>query len=222
MGPFIESFPVGPLSCNCTIVGDTETGDAVVVDPGGNVDKIIRKLEDAKLKCNRVLVTHGHLDHILGAEEIKRRTGAVILLNKEDLFLWNRVEAQCADFGVPGLTKALKDPDGWIHDGDVIQWAPNLTVKCLHTPGHTPGSTSYYFEQHAVCCSGDTLFKGSIGRTEWRGIPSLEGTSNQQQELKSIKDKLFSLPEETVVVAGHGPQTSIGREKSSNMMLRGF
>eukprot|EP01062_Namystynia_karyoxenos_P074851 TRINITY_DN71892_c0_g1_i1.p2 TRINITY_DN71892_c0_g1~~TRINITY_DN71892_c0_g1_i1.p2 ORF type:complete len:228 (+),score=75.37 TRINITY_DN71892_c0_g1_i1:89-772(+) len=227
MAPHVESFPVPPLQCNCTIVGDTETGDAVVVDPGGNVDAIISKLEAKGLRCVRVLVTHGHLDHIMGAGELKRKAAqrgwgdCVIMMHENDLGLWQKVEAQCSDFGIPPAAVPLPDrPDAFVADNDVVQWTGDLTVRCVHTPGHTQGSTSYLFEQHGVLCPGDTLFRGSIGRTQWQGLPSLQGTSDQQQEIASIRHKLFTLDPSTKVVAGHGPHTTIAHECQNNMMVR--
>merc|ERR1712039_630420 len=114
-------------------------------------------------------ITHGHLDHIMGATELKELTGAEILMNQKDLGLYERVADQCRDFGVPPPPKPLAPPDAYLADGDVVQWAPDLTVRCLHCPGHTPGSMTYFFEQQNVCCPGDTLFKNSVGRTEWGG-----------------------------------------------------
>lgn len=220
MAPFIDVFPVPPLQCNCSIIGDTETKDAVVVDPGGNVDVIMGKLEAQGLNCNRILVTHGHLDHILGATELKKRTGAVILINQEDLSLYEKYKEQCRDFRVRIPTEPLAPPDAFLADGDVVQFAPSMTVRCLHCPGHTPGSMTYYFEEHKLCCPGDTLFAGSIGRTNWAGIPSLQGTSDPQQIVASIKSKLLTLDSNTEVICGHGPPTTIGDEKANNMYLR--
>eukprot|EP00854_Cymbomonas_tetramitiformis_P027998 gene27998-34617_t len=169
MAPFLDIFPVPPLGCNCTIVGDTESKEAVVVDPGGDVQQIIKKLDSKGLKCKRILITHGHLDHVLGGRELKERTGADILMHQDDLGLYEKVEEQCRDFGVPGPPESLPKPDAYVSDGDVIQWAPDLT-----------------------------------------------GTSDSQQILGSIKSKLFSLDPDTRVVSGHGQETTIGAERSSN------
>ena len=147
MAPIIEVFAVPPLGCNCTIVGDTESLEAIVVDPGGDVERIVAKLRAHHLSCKRILITHGHLDHIIGATELKKLTGALILMNQNDLSLYEKVNEQCRDFRVPPPIEALAPPDDFLADGDVVQWAPELTVKCLHCPGHTPGSMSYYFEQ---------------------------------------------------------------------------
>lgn len=211
---------VPPLGCNCTIVGDSESKEAIVVDPGGDVEKILAKLRSHDLSCKRILITHGHLDHIIGATELKKLTGAVILMNQEDLSLYQKVNEQCRDFRIPPPMEALAPPDDFLADGDVVQWGPDLTVKCLHCPGHTPGSLSYFFEQHKVVCPGDTLFQGSVGRTNWDAIPSLRGTSDSNMIIGSIKTKLLTLDGDIRVISGHGPETSIAFEKKHNVFLR--
>jgi hydroxyacylglutathione hydrolase len=220
MPAHIESFAVPPLGCNCTICGDTDSGDAVVVDPGGNVQEILAKLKEKNLTCKRVLITHGHLDHILGGGELKEATGCDIIMHQDDLGLYENVAAQCRDFGAPPPAKPLPKPDAFVSDNEVIKWAPSYSVRCIHCPGHTPGSTSYLFEEAGLLCPGDTLFKRSVGRTQWAGIPSLEGTSDSQQIIGSIKHKLFTLPDATEVVSGHGSGTTIGDEKRGNMFVR--
>ena len=129
-------------------------------------------------------------------------------------------EEQCRDFRVPPPLEALSPPDDFLADGDVVQWAPELTVKCLHCPGHTPGSMSYYFEKHKLVCPGDTLFSGSVGRTNWAGIPSLQGTSDPNQIIGSIKTKLLTLDGDVRVISGHGPDTTIAEERSYNRFVR--
>lgn len=220
MAPIVEVMEVPPLMCNCTILGDSDTKEAIVVDPGGDVDKILAKLKSHGLSCKRILITHGHLDHIIGATELKKATGAMILMNQNDLSLYQKVKEQCRDFRIPPPPDALLPPDDFLSDGDVVQWGPELTVKCLHCPGHTPGSLSYYFEQQKIVCPGDTLFQGSVGRTSWAGIPSLQGTSDAQMIIGSIKAKLLTLDGDVRVISGHGPETTIGLEKATNMFLR--
>mmetsp|Transcript_78852 Transcript_78852/g.163929 ORF Transcript_78852/g.163929 Transcript_78852/m.163929 type:complete len:225 (-) Transcript_78852:17-691(-) len=212
-GVIWEVMEVPPLGCNCTIVGDLASKEALVVDPGGNVKDIIKVLTKHGLICKRILVTHGHLDHILGATELKEQTGADILMHQDDLGLYERVNEQCRDFGVPIPKAPLARPDAFLADGDVVQWAPDLSLRCLHCPGHTPGSMSYYFEKQKLCCPGDTLFSGNIGRTRWDGIPSLRGTSDSRQIVASIYDKLLPLDEDITIISGHGEETSIGEAR---------
>mmetsp|Transcript_34091 Transcript_34091/g.79485 ORF Transcript_34091/g.79485 Transcript_34091/m.79485 type:complete len:221 (-) Transcript_34091:128-790(-) len=220
MAPVIEIFQVPPLMCNCSLVGDTESKDALVVDPGGDVDHIMSRLRFHGLTCKRILITHGHLDHIIGATELKKLTGAVILMNQNDLGIYEKVKEQCRDFRVPPPLEPLLPPDDFLADGDVVQWAPDLTVKCLHCPGHPPGSMSYYFEQHKLVCPGDTLFQGSVGRTNWVGFPSLQGTSDSNQIIGSIKTKLLTLDGDVRVISGHGPDTTIADERAHNRFVR--
>ena len=216
----VESFGVPPLGCNCSIIGDPASKDCCVVDPGGNVNKILSRIAAHGLTLKRCLITHGHLDHIIGATELKQKTGCDILMHADDLSLYQRVAEQCRDFGIAPPEHPLAQPDAFVTDEDVLQWAPSYTVRCLHCPGHTPGSTSFYFEQANLVCPGDTLFRGSVGRTSWYGIPSLEGTSDAQQLKGSIQYKLLTLPPSTKVVAGHGESTTIGHEQSYNVFLR--
>mmetsp|Transcript_802 Transcript_802/g.1071 ORF Transcript_802/g.1071 Transcript_802/m.1071 type:complete len:239 (-) Transcript_802:99-815(-) len=217
---FVESFAVPPLGCNCTIIGDKTTGDCCVVDPGGNVNEILSKINSHNLTLKRVLITHGHLDHIIGGRELKEKTGCDVLLNQDDLSLYEAVKDQCRDFRIEPPEKDLPRPDAFVSDGDVIQWSPSYSVQCIHCPGHTPGSMSYYFPEAGVVCPGDTLFRNSVGRTSWFGIPSLQGTSDAQQLIGSIRWKLMMLPDDTEVVCGHGEGTTIEREKLCNPFLR--
>ncbi len=204
-----KTFPVGPLQCNCTILGDTRTGKAVVIDPGGDADIIMAELEALNLQVVAIYHTHAHLDHILAAGEIKARTGAPIHLHQEDKFLWDMLEQQCRMFGVPYV--AQPDPDQWLKDDQSLDCCGGVA---LHTPGHSPGSTSFWFDDAGLLVAGDTLFRRSIGRTDlWGG--------DYDQIEQSIRERIFTLNDDAVVVTGHGPDTSVGEEREENPFIRG-
>lgn len=204
-----ETFPVGPLQCNCTIIGDSVTKRAIVIDPGGDPEIIMSKLEAHGLKAVALIHTHAHLDHFLASGEIKKRTGAPIHLHEEDKFLWDSLETQCRMFGVP--YNPIPDPDYWLKDDEEL---PCCEGVAMHTPGHTPGSMCFYFEKDKLLIAGDTLFRRSIGRTDlWGG--------DFKQIEKSIRERLYTLDEEADVVAGHGPDTTIGEEIRENSIIRG-
>lgn len=204
-----KSFPVGPLGCNCTILGDPITSEALLIDPGGDAQKIMAELEDMKLKVKSIIHTHAHLDHFLASAEIHELTGAPLYLNQDDMPLWSTAEMQCQMMGLP--YQPLPDPHHWLKDDDDLGCCSGVA---MHTPGHTPGSMSFLFEDHKVLIAGDTLFKGSVGRTDLPG-----GDSNLIQ--KSIQTRIYTLDDDITVVTGHGPATSIGYEKRHNMFVRG-
>ncbi len=205
-----KTFPVGPLQCNCCIIGDPVSKRAIVVDPGGDAQKILAELGADELTLVSIIHTHAHLDHILAAGELKAATGAPIHLHKDDKMLWDMVEQQCQVFGIPVPSEPLPGPDFWLQDDEALACCGGVT---LHTPGHTPGSMSFWFEEHNLLVAGDTLFKQSIGRTD------LPGGSFAQIE-KSIQQRLYTLDEDAVVITGHGPSTTIGEEKQSNPFIR--
>jgi glyoxylase-like metal-dependent hydrolase (beta-lactamase superfamily II) len=205
----IRTFPVGPLGCNCSVIGDRLSGRALVIDPGGNAAQILALLDELCLKAVAIIHTHAHLDHILAAGEIKAATGAPIYLHEGDQFLWDMVEDQCARFGVPPVK--LPDPDHYLQDDHDLGCCGGVAI---HTPGHTPGSISFWFEEYKTLIAGDTLFQGSIGRTDLPG-------GNFDQIITSIKERIYSLDDEAIVVTGHGPNTSIGHEKMANSFVRG-
>lgn len=202
-----KTFPVGPLQCNCTIIGDTETGIGYVFDPGGDADRIMATVEAMGLKIIGIIHTHAHLDHILAAGEINKKTGAPIWVHRSDMFLWDSVEIQCRMFGVPYTP--VPSPDHWIEDEQDLECGG----CCIHTPGHTPGSTSFYFEDSSLLIAGDTLFQGSIGRTDFEG-----GDSGLL--IKSIQQRIYKLDETATVITGHGPETTIGQEMRFNAFVR--
>ena len=206
----IETFPVGPLQCNCTLLGDEQTAEAIVIDPGDEVGRIHRRLTELGLKLKQILVTHAHIDHVGGALRLKRMTGAPILLNENDLPLLKMMEMQAGWLGV--ATPETAPPDDPLTDGLVVGLA-SCPATVLHTPGHTQGSVCLHFASLNLLVAGDTLFAGSIGRTDLPG-------GNFDQILDSIGSRLLALPDETRVLPGHGPATTIGAERKSNPFLR--
>ncbi len=205
----LETFPVGPLQCNCTLLGDEKAGEAIVIDPGDEVSRIYRRVENLGLKLKQILVTHAHIDHVGGALKLKRLTGAPILLNENDLPLLKMMEEQAAWVGVPA--PEVTAPDVSLADGMLVG-LDRYPARVLHTPGHTQGSVCLHFAPLNIVFAGDTLFAGSIGRTDLPG-------GNPRQILESIQSRLMALPDETRVLPGHGPATTIGAERNSNPFL---
>ncbi|MAY69261.1 MBL fold metallo-hydrolase [Porticoccaceae bacterium] len=205
----IRTFPVGPLQCNCSIIGDRLSSKALVVDPGGDADQILGLLNELNLTVVGIIHTHAHLDHILASGVIKEATGAPIYLHEGDKFLWDMVGQQCVMFGVPPVT--LPEPDHFMEDDQALNCCGGVAI---HTPGHTPGSISFWFEEYKTLIAGDTLFQGSIGRTDLPG-------GNFDQIITSIKERIYTLDDDAVVVTGHGPNTAIGSEKTGNSFVRG-
>jgi hydroxyacylglutathione hydrolase len=207
-----EILPVGPLLCNCSIFGDEESREAMVIDPGDNIGEILKIVARHDLRVTMIVITHAHIDHIGGAQKLKTVTGAPVYLNERDQQIYNQLEMQAAWLGVetPPRTEIDVQPE----DGDTLRIGANeFTV--LHTPGHTPGSISLWVPAEKKLIAGDTLFRDSIGRTDLPG-------GNGRQILISIRDKFFSLPDESIVVPGHGDITTIGREKEFNYFLQGL
>lgn len=207
----IETFPVGPLQCNCTILGDPETGEAIVIDPGDEALKVLKRLSAHGLKPKAILITHTHLDHVGGNHEVREKTGARVMLHEQDLPLYDNLAMQAQMIGLD--TPVRGKVDEHIHQGDVIFFGgKGDSIEVLHTPGHTPGSCSFFLQSRNLLFSGDTLFSGSIGRTDlWGG--------DFDTEIRSIRERLLPLPGETRVIAGHGPDTTIALERESNPFL---
>jgi glyoxylase-like metal-dependent hydrolase (beta-lactamase superfamily II) len=197
------------LQCNCSILGDEASGEAIVVDPGDDIPRILAILERHKLTVKQILITHAHIDHIAGAARLKQLTGAPILYNPRDLPLVKMMDVQAGWLGMP--TPEVHPPDDTLEDGRVIA-ITGLTGNILHTPGHTQGSVCLHLPTQNLLLAGDTLFAGSVGRTD---LPGGDGP----MLLRSIHNKLLPLPDETVVVPGHGPKTTIGEERESNPFL---
>jgi hydroxyacylglutathione hydrolase len=205
----LETFPVGPLQCNCTILGDPVSLEAIVIDPGEEISRIHRRLTELRLKVTQILITHAHIDHVGGALRLKRLTDAPILLNENDLPLLQMMETQASWLGVQ--SPETESPDASLQDGMRVG-LDSYPAQVLHTPGHTQGSVCLYFKPIQLLVAGDTLFAGSIGRTDLPG-------GNSKQILDSIHKQLLVLPEETCVLPGHGPITTIGEEKQRNPFL---
>jgi len=207
----LETFPAGPLQCNCSIIACPETKEAIVVDPGGDVEKIIERLNKQGLTVKYLLHTHAHFDHILGSRELKEKTGAKICLHEGDQWLYDNLQKQCGLFGFKA-TDTLPI-DHYLQDEEEVK-VGNLTASVIHTPGHTPGSLCFSVkEKESTLLSGDTLFQRSIGRTDlWGG--------SFDEIIKSISQRLFTLDDSTKVIPGHGPNTDIWSEKRENPFVQ--
>jgi hydroxyacylglutathione hydrolase len=254
-----EIIPVGMLQCNCSILGDPVTREAIVVDPGDEIDRVLRILSANKLKVRAIVSTHTHIDHVGGLAGLQRATGAPVLIHQADLELYRHLDVQAQFLGMqtPESTKI----EDFVKEGDTLRWG-DYSARVIHTPGHTPGSISLFVEKGdsaaesfldrrtpgpakaseqanlvpelqahshahphshdhtlgldggpARLISGDTLFQGSIGRTDlWGG--------SMKDILRSVREKLMRLPDETVVIPGHGESTTIGEEREHNPYLK--
>ncbi len=207
---FVTHLPLGPLQCNCTILGCEKTGEAIVIDPGDEAEKIISILEKQNLKAKYIVHTHAHFDHIGATQDVYDACKSEVCLHREDSFLYENVAMQCALFGfapkpVPAITHFLQQ-------GDSLSFGDHK-LDVLHTPGHTPGSLSFHVKAEGpLLFTGDTLFMQSIGRTDlWGGDYDLI--------LKSIQEKLLQFGDDTIVHPGHGPSSTIGFERRENPFL---
>lgn len=221
-----EVIPVGLLQCNCSILGDPLTGEAIVVDPGDEVDRILEVLRRHKLKPRAIVSTHTHIDHVGGLAALHKATGAPVVIHEADMPLYQGLDVQAQWLGVP--TPAVAPIESFVKESDTLRWG-NFAARVLHTPGHTPGSISLVVDEQPAAqevrsaahhhaspslLAGDTLFQGSIGRTDlWGG--------SYPEIIRSIRGKLLALPDSTVVYPGHGGTTTIGDERESNPFLRG-
>lgn len=232
-----EIIPVGMLQCNCSIVGDPETRQAIVIDPGDEVERILAALAKHHLKVQAIVSTHAHIDHVGGLKKLHDATGAPVFMNEGDLEMYRDMDLQAQFLGVapPPLAKI----DNLLAEGDTVRWG-NYEARVLHTPGHSPGSISLYVpvsleekggriirpneaarktvarvhdgSDAPWLFAGDTLFAGSIGRTDlWGG--------SYPEIMRSIHAKLLSLPDETIVFPGHGPTTTLAEERETNPFL---
>lgn len=205
-----ESRVVGPFGCNCIILGCEKSREAIIVDPGDDLDALIEIIEKHQLTVRYLLHTHAHLDHIGATASLRTKTGGITCLHKEDLFLAEMLPTQASLFGLPVPT--VPDIDRFLNEGEQYA-AGEIAIEVVHTPGHTPGSVSFSLVGEDVLLTGDTLFAGGIGRTDlWGG--------SYETILRSIHDRLMVFPDPTVVLPGHGPGTTIGQEKQVNPFLR--
>ena len=205
-----EIFAVGPLQCNCSVIGDEGTREAMVIDPGDEIERVLAAVEKHGLKVTQIVVTHAHIDHVGGAMKLKRATGAPILLNQNDTALLEMLEVQASWIGMRAPERVEIDAN--LREGDALR-AGGVKAAVLHTPGHTEGSVCLYLEAEKKLIAGDTLFAGSIGRTDLPG-------GSWEKILSSLHGKVMTLPDETLVVPGHGPVTTIGEERESNPFVK--
>ncbi len=203
-------LPVGLLQCNCSVFGDEQTREAIVIDPGDEIEKITEALERHQLKVKAIVITHAHIDHVAGAHKLRAQTGAPVYMNERDRELLDALDIQAKWLGVK--TPPRTEIDAPADEGTVLRLG-SAEFHVLYTPGHTQGSLSLWIPQENKVIAGDTLFRDSIGRTDLPG-------GNTRQILSSIKTRLFELPDDALVIPGHGPNTTIGREKELNPFVR--
>jgi hydroxyacylglutathione hydrolase len=203
-------LPVGPLQCNCSIIGDEQTREAMVIDPGDQIEDILEILRQEKLTLKQIVITHAHIDHVGGAMKLKAATGASILMNQDDHALLKMLDMQATWVGMrpPGAVQV----DEAAGEGRVLRIG-NISANVVHTPGHTEGSICLYFPEEKKLIAGDTLFAGSIGRTDLPG-------GSFDKIIRSLHTQVLALPDDTLVVPGHGPQTTIGDERETNPFLQ--
>jgi glyoxylase-like metal-dependent hydrolase (beta-lactamase superfamily II) len=203
-------FPVGPLQCNCSILGDEKTHEAMVIDPGDQIERILEILRQEKLTLKQIVITHAHIDHVGGAMKLKAATGAPILMNQNDYALLKMLDMQATWVGMqsPGPVQI----DESVSQGRVLKIG-EVSAQVIDTPGHTEGSICVYIPAEKKLIAGDTLFAGSIGRTDLPG-------GSMEKIMRSLHNQVLALPDETEVTPGHGPNTTIGEEREMNPFLQ--
>lgn len=208
----VETFPAGPLQCNCSIVACGDTKDAIVVDPGGDAERIAEIVAHYDLTVRAIVHTHAHLDHIYGTHDVKHAHGGEICLHRGDSFLYDGFDRQCAMFGVP--TRQTSPVDRFVEHGDTIAFGKR-GFDVIHTPGHTPGSICFEVTDgtRTIVFAGDTLFRRSVGRTDLPG-------GDTQALHRSIRERLYTRNLDAMVVPGHGPSTTLGDEAVANRFVR--
>ena len=207
----IETFPVGWLECNCTILADELTREALIIDPGGDPEEILMRLAKHGLTAKQIVCTHTHIDHVGGICELQEKMQTPAAIHKADLFLFEKLDLQAQWIGMPMPKRGAIDQ--FVQDGDAIA-CRGIEMGVIHTPGHTPGSTSFHLPGNRnILFTGDTLFAHSIGRNDlWGG--------SHPEIINSIQKKLMAFDDDTLVIPGHGQSTSIGHERRYNPFLK--
>ena len=208
----VETFAIGSLGCNCSLVYERESRRAIVIDPGDDPEALLREVGDRGLKVTQLLHTHAHFDHIGGSDQVKRRLAVPILLHRDDEELYRRLQEQGLLFGIP--VPPPGEVDQFIEEGFEVALGGRKLLTTIHTPGHSPGSCCFYTEAlgEPLLFAGDTLFRQSVGRTDLPG-------GDPYALIRSIKQRLFELPEESYVVPGHGEHTTLHAEQRHNPFL---
>ena len=202
----LEGFPVGPIQANCYIVGDEETKTGVVIDPGDEAERILERVRANQLEIVYILNTHGHFDHVGGNKKLKEATGGKIAIHPDDASYLDRIAESAAVWGM--TAENSPPPDILLSDGQILE-AGGLSFKVLHTPGHSPGSVSFVMETAQIVFTGDLIFAGSIGRTDFPG-------GDYNALIRSVREKIFPLGDDFRILSGHGPVTTVGHEKLHN------
>lgn len=205
----LQIIPVSPFQQNCTVVWD-EQKNAAIIDAGDNAEVIIRFVESQQLNVKKLLITHGHLDHIMAVKKVAAHFGVEIFgSHSADQPIFERLTKSCSQYGLPAVEAFL--PDHWLNEGDTVE-VGSLTFQVRHLPGHSPGHIGFFEFENKIAFTGDVLFKDSIGRTDFEG-------GHFETLIHTIKTKLFDLDDDFVIVCGHGSHTTIGREKQHNPFL---
>ncbi len=206
----LQIIPVSPFQQNCTVIWD-ENKNAAIIDAGDEAEKIIRFVEQERLKVEKLLITHAHLDHIMAVDTLRQHFGVEVYGSHfADKPLFEQLPQMCEMFGIPPVPAFL--PDHWLEEGQSVQLG-NLTYQIRHLPGHAPGHIGFFNMENKIAFTGDVLFKDSIGRTDLY-------MGNLEQLLATVRTKLFDLPDDFIIVPGHGPHTTIGREKVQNPFFK--
>lgn len=206
-----ELIPVTAIEQNCRIFYDDQTKAAFVVDPGGNAERIMKVVNKLELKVCEIWLTHSHFDHCGAVAEVQKQTGAKLLAHKAESEFRSQVKTRAVFFGIGADLEDCPEPDQYIEEGDILD-AAGLKFKVFFTPGHSPGHVVFYQPENNLLIAGDTVFSGSIGRTDLPG-------GNYQLLINNIRSKILTLPDDTIIMSGHGPDTTVGEERASNPFL---